>query len=82
MSHQTLLLAVFALVCHMSIELGWARSAHDCFFVDGKALCGEEGQLAREQQRLSIEAKLVPYPQQAEWTLNKIEIFFNSTFAG
>jgi len=58
MSRTTLHLAVFALVCHMIIEHGWARTAHDCFFVDGKALCGEEGQLAREQQRLSIEAKL------------------------
>merc|ERR1719431_1494363 len=58
MSRQTLLLAAFALICHMVIEHGWARTAHDCFFVDGKALCGEEGQLAREQQRLSIEAKL------------------------
>lgn len=58
MLRQTLLLAVFALICNMVIERAFARTAHDCFFVDGKALCGEEGQLAREQQRLSIEAKL------------------------
>ena len=54
-----ILALVMAFICHFAIERSSARTAPTCFFVDGKALCGEEGELAREQQRKTLEAKLV-----------------------
>merc|ERR1719367_1333341 len=58
MSRSTLRLVTMAMIFIVEEQKVLARTAHDCFFVDGKALCGEEGRLAREQQRLSIQAIL------------------------
>lgn len=55
--HHILLLAAMAFI--FCIEHCQAAAVQECFFVDGKALCGEEGIRAREQARLDLESKMV-----------------------
>lgn len=59
MPRHFLLLAILGLICHLAIEQIQARAAGDCFFVDGKSLCGQDGILARQQQEQAIREQMV-----------------------
>ena len=55
-----LLPVILATACYLATDESWARSAsHSCFFHDGKTLCGEEAELARNEVAEDLKRTMV-----------------------
>ena len=55
-----LLPVILATACFLATDESWARSAsHSCFFHDGKTLCGEEAELARNEVAEDLKRTMV-----------------------
>lgn len=57
MSRFLLFAPLFALICLFPVDESYPRSP--CYLVDGKALCGKEGDLARQAEEKIIKDKMV-----------------------
>jgi len=63
-----LLPVILATACYLATDESWARStaSHSCFFHDGKTLCGEEAELARNEVAEDLKRTMLEQQRKAD----------------